>query len=83
MQRQLMINEGPDKGRSFDLVEGETLIVGRGSASDTQINDPQVSRMHCHIYVDSKTQLCSTKEVRREPPSTDNRFQNTSCNQAM
>lgn len=54
MQRQLMISEGPDKGRSFDLVEGETLIVGRGSASDTQINDPQVSRVHCHLYVDAE-----------------------------
>jgi serine/threonine protein kinase len=42
---------GPDKGRSFRLVTGETLIVGRGSASDTHINDARVSRIHCRVEV--------------------------------
>ena len=52
MQRQFVIIAGPDSGRSFNLTDGQTLIVGRGEASDTQINDPRISRVHCHIQID-------------------------------
>ena len=52
MQRQFVIIAGPDIGRSFNLTDGQTLIVGRGEASDTQINDPRISRVHCHIQID-------------------------------
>ena len=45
-------HRGPDTGRSFDLNDGQTLMVGRGQASDTRINDPRISRIHCHIQVD-------------------------------
>jgi serine/threonine protein kinase len=52
MQRQLIVISGPDKGRTFPLNDGETLTIGRGQASSTQINDPRMSRVHCRIAVD-------------------------------
>jgi serine/threonine protein kinase len=48
---KLNLISGPDNGRSFRLAPGETLILGRGSASNTQINDPRVSRIHCRVVV--------------------------------
>ncbi len=52
MQRQLVIIAGPERGRTFSLDDGQTLVVGRGQASDTQINDPRISRVHCRVQVD-------------------------------
>ena len=61
MQRQLIIIAGPDTGRSFNLADGQTLVLGRGQASDTQINDPHISRVHCHIQaVGGQTILTDT-----------------------
>jgi serine/threonine protein kinase len=48
---QLMVVGGPDAGRSFPLTDGQTLVIGRGQASDTQINDPRMSRVHCRVEV--------------------------------
>ncbi len=48
---QLKIVSGPDKGRAFDLTSGQKLVVGRGEKSDTKINDPSVSRVHCEVAV--------------------------------
>lgn len=52
MQRQLIVIAGPDKGRSFPLEDGQTLVIGRGQASQTQLSDPRVSRIHCHVQID-------------------------------
>ncbi len=52
MKRQLVIIAGPDKGRSFSLADGESLVIGRGEASDTQINDSRMSRVHCQVHVE-------------------------------
>ena len=52
MQLQVVVIGGPDTGRTFKLEDGQTLMVGRGQASDTQLNDPRMSRIHCHIQVD-------------------------------
>ena len=52
MQCQLVIVAGPDKGRTFPIEEGQTLAIGRGQASDTQINDPHMSRVHCRVQMD-------------------------------
>lgn len=58
MQRQLIVISGPDQGRTFTLSDGQSLSIGRGQASNTQINDPRMSRVHCHIAVDGgKTTL--------------------------
>ena len=45
----LRVIDGPEKGREFQLEDAGKLVIGRGSASDTQINDPRVSRVHCEI----------------------------------
>jgi serine/threonine protein kinase len=45
----LAVIAGPDAGRSFFLRDGQTLTIGRGQASDTQINDPRMSRIHCRV----------------------------------
>ena len=51
----LVIIGGPDRGRSFPLKEGQTLVIGRSQTSDTSINDPRVSRVHCRVTVDGGT----------------------------
>ncbi len=52
MTRHLEVVSGPDKGRRFSLADGQTLVIGRGQASDTKINDPHMSRIHCRVQVD-------------------------------
>ena len=52
MQRELIVVAGPDVGRSFPLENGQKLAIGRGPASDTQLNDPRISRAHCQVSVD-------------------------------
>jgi serine/threonine protein kinase len=52
MQRELIVVAGPDAGRSFSLEDGQRLTIGRGQASDTQLNDPRVSRVHCQVSID-------------------------------
>ena len=51
----LVIIGGPDRGRSFQIKEGQTLVIGRSQTSDTQINDPRVSRVHCRVVADGGT----------------------------
>jgi pSer/pThr/pTyr-binding forkhead associated (FHA) protein len=52
MQRQLVVIAGPETGRLFRVEDDQTLTLGRGQASDTQISDPHMSRVHCRIRVD-------------------------------
>jgi serine/threonine protein kinase len=52
MKRQLVLISGPETGRVFSLDDGQTIVIGRGKASDTQINDPRMSRVHCQVQVD-------------------------------
>ena len=51
-QRQLVVIAGPEIGRTFPVDDGQTLTLGRGQASDTQINDPRMSRVHCRVRAD-------------------------------
>jgi serine/threonine protein kinase len=46
---QICIVGGPEKGRVFPLADGKALTIGRGQQSDTQINDPFLSRLHCNV----------------------------------
>ena len=41
--------DGPDGGRKFTLRDGQTLRIGRGPETDTQLQDPAVSRLHCEV----------------------------------
>ena len=55
MNHQLHIIAGPEQGRKFTLEDGQTLTIGRGQASDTKLNDPRMSRVHCAVSVDGGT----------------------------
>lgn len=52
MTQELSIIAGPDKGRRFPLQDGQTLVIGRGKDSDTQIGDPRISRTHCRVQIE-------------------------------
>src|SRR5215472_16884806 len=54
MTPQLVITAGPDKGRVFPLVAGETLQIGRSQATATKLTDPTVSRVHCEVEWDGE-----------------------------
>ncbi|TWU56490.1 Serine/threonine-protein kinase PK-1 [Rubripirellula tenax] len=49
MSIQLHIIAGPDAGRKYALPDNGTLVIGRGSDSDTKIRDPRLSRVHCEV----------------------------------
>ena len=46
---KLTVVGGPDTGRTFAANTGDTMVVGRGNDSDTQIQDPRMSRIHCEV----------------------------------
>lgn len=47
MWAQLMVIDGPDKGRVFRFGPDSPLLIGRSRATETRLTDPQVSRVHC------------------------------------
>src|SRR5437762_2278346 len=50
MTSQLTVVAGPDKGRSFPLQPGTPLLVGRSKDTQTKLNDPAASRVHCQVH---------------------------------
>ena len=54
---QLVIQQGPEKGRKFIIHDDVPLVIGRGSDSDTKIRDPKISRVHCEIRIDNQTPI--------------------------
>jgi serine/threonine protein kinase len=52
MSAQLVVTAGPDKGRAFPLMPGQTLQIGRSQATATKLADPTISRVHCEIEWD-------------------------------
>lgn len=57
----LLVNNGPDKGRQYDLVDGE-YIVGRHRDCNIVIDVGAVSRQHCKITVSGST--CFVQDLR-------------------
>ncbi len=51
MAFQLVICNGPEKGRTVELPPGKTLVLGRGEDCDVQLADPRASRVHCKLQV--------------------------------
>ena len=47
MKGAFRVVSGPDAGRTFPLVVGHRLQIGRGQATQTRLRDPSVSRVHC------------------------------------
>ncbi|HEV3262552.1 MAG TPA: FHA domain-containing serine/threonine-protein kinase [Gemmataceae bacterium] len=52
MNLHLLVIAGPDKGRSFPLRPADPLIIGRSKDTETRLNDPHVSRVHCQLQMD-------------------------------
>lgn len=52
MLAHLTVTTGPDAGRMFPLDDGQTLVIGRGRGSHTQLTDVQASRRHCTLQID-------------------------------
>ena len=58
MKLRIDVVGGPQKGGSFEISDGETLVIGRGQQSDTKIEDPSISRVHCEIaHLDGTTTI--------------------------
>ena len=55
MKLRVTVIAGPDAGRSFPLNPGQTLVVGRGEASEAKLADPSVSRVHFEVGNDGET----------------------------
>lgn len=54
MAGRFVVLAGPDEGRVFPLT-GDTLLLGRSRATDTQLIDPHVSRVQCEVkHVDDQ-----------------------------
>jgi len=51
MAFQLVICNGPEKGRTIELPPGKTFLLGRGDDCDVQLADPRASRVHCKLQV--------------------------------
>jgi serine/threonine protein kinase len=51
MAYQLVICNGPEKGRTVELSPGKTLLLGRGEDCDVQLADPRASRVHCKLQI--------------------------------
>jgi serine/threonine protein kinase len=46
---QLVVAEGPDKGKRFDLKPGGGHVLGRHQDAIYKLTDPRTSRSHCEI----------------------------------
>jgi serine/threonine protein kinase len=55
MQAYLRVTAGPDAGRTFDLIQGIPMVIGRGEKSNTRLTDATVSRLHCELKWEGHT----------------------------
>jgi serine/threonine protein kinase len=49
VQPRLTVISGPDQGQTYALVEGQSLVLGRGESASIQLSDATVSRSHCRV----------------------------------
>ncbi len=47
---RLVVRSGPTQGKSFDLTKNE-VTIGRDTANDIVINDPEISRKHARLVL--------------------------------
>jgi hypothetical protein len=52
IQLKVIAGTEKDRGRTFDLPEQGSVLLGRGPGSDTRLNDVRVSGTHCRIYAE-------------------------------
>ena len=48
---QVIVKSGSESGKVFEVTPDRKLTIGRGANSDTQINDPRMSRAHCELEI--------------------------------
>src|SRR5436190_20791892 len=51
MFAKLLVIAGPDRGKSFEVVQALPLVLGRSREADARLNDPRVSPLHCQVSV--------------------------------
>jgi len=51
MKTELLALKGKVYTKSFQLVDGQKVTLGRGADADIRINDPGISRQHARIVV--------------------------------
>ena len=49
MKISLTVTSGPDAGKSLEIEQGQSFVIGRGDQVDFQIQDPAVSRVHFEV----------------------------------
>ena len=54
MKCRLTVLDGSSKGTVYELEDGAELVIGRGTDSDTAIDDVQMSRVHCRVTTDDQ-----------------------------
>ena len=54
MKCRITILDGVSKGTVYELTDGAELVIGRGTDSDTAIDDVQMSRVHCRVTTDDQ-----------------------------
>ncbi len=54
MKCRLTVLNGSSKGTVYELSDGAELVIGRGTDSDTEINDVEMSRVHCRVTTDDQ-----------------------------
>jgi len=52
MPFQLRVTRGASKGTTYSLVDSYSTSIGRSIDCSIQLDDPSVSRRHCHVLVD-------------------------------
>ncbi|MEM9413104.1 MAG: FHA domain-containing protein, partial [Planctomycetota bacterium] len=50
---RIQVAKGADAGRTFEVLKNRSLVVGRGSKSDTKLIDPEISRVHFSVEYNS------------------------------
>ncbi len=53
MAKKLIVLAGPDEGRVFAISSAEALLLGRSRATQTQLIDPHIARVHCQLQMDN------------------------------
>lgn len=56
----LSVEEGPAKGKVFEVPPDATLRIGRSAETDTKIEDPRMSRQHCSLTMQADGSLLLT-----------------------
>lgn len=49
MPLYFLVVEGPDRGKSFPIEMGSTVLIGRGTLATARLTDLTVSRQHCRV----------------------------------